>query len=300
MTGTPFAGADGCSLPEDERMVLFDVFAAAADGRLPPPDGQVEVRSGLSGRAAAVVAFPAHFYVLAPVDPRWVRETLPPGDYSAPLGARFLVALADRIGAHIGASDAVLAAFADGRDVGVDLREITDGSHPRIRRAHRYRDEVRAWRTNDGRGHVVLGRGLAGRWEVSFEVEPAARGRGLGRDLAAAALGLLPVGTPVFAQVSPGNSVSLRATLAAGYRPIGGEVLLPSRQVSPAAAPASRNPGGGTEPASPVALEGEQGDVHSMRTVSSGAGGPSQTRNSRPQSSPRAPTVVTSQPGSAA
>jgi hypothetical protein len=72
----------------------------------------------------------------------------------------------------------------------------------------------------------VLGRGLAGRWEVSYEVEPGARGPGLGRALAAEALGLLPAGTPVFAQVAPGNSLSLRATLAAGYRPIGGEVLL--------------------------------------------------------------------------
>jgi GNAT superfamily N-acetyltransferase len=210
-------------------MVLLDVFAAAAGGRLPPPDGRVEVHSGLVGKAAAVVAFPAHFYVLASVDPGWVLERLPPGDYSAPLGARFLVALADRIGAHIGASDAVLAAFAHGRETGVYLREITDDHHPRIRRAHRYRDDVRAWRTKDGMGHVVLGRGLAGRWEVSYEVEPAARGQGLGRALATAALGLLPAGTPVFAQVSPGNSVSLRATLAAGYRPIGGEVLLPSR-----------------------------------------------------------------------
>ena len=74
----------------------------------------------------------------------------------------------------------------------------------------------------------MLGRGVADRWEVSFEVDPAARGRGTGRALAAAALGLLPAGTPVFARVSPGNSVSLRATLAAGYLPIGGEVLLPA------------------------------------------------------------------------
>ena len=50
---------------------------------------------------------------------------------------------------------------------------------------------------------------------------------GIGRALEAAALGLLPAGTPVFAQVSPGNSISLRATLAAGYLPIGGEVPLP-------------------------------------------------------------------------
>jgi GNAT superfamily N-acetyltransferase len=208
-------------------MRLLDVFTSAADGQLPQPDGQVEVHPGLPGKAAAVVAFPAHFYVLAPVDPQWVRTQLPLGDYSAPLGARFLVALADRIGAHIGANDAVLAARAHGHETGLDLRGIKSASHPRIGRAHRYRDEVQAWQTSDGAGCLVLGRGLAGRWEVSYEVDPAARGRGLGRALAAAALGMLPAGTPIFAQVSPGNSVSMRATLAAGYRPIGGEVLLP-------------------------------------------------------------------------
>jgi GNAT superfamily N-acetyltransferase len=96
----------------------------------------------------------------------------------------------------------------------------------RVRRADHYRDDVRVWQTEDGAG-CTLGRGLAGRWEVAFEVEPRARGHGLGRVLAAAALGLLPAGTPVFAQVAPGNSVSLRATLAAGYAPVGGEVLLP-------------------------------------------------------------------------
>lgn len=209
-------------------MFLLDLFAAAAGGQLPPQDGQVEVHPGLPGKAAAVVAFPAHFFVLAPVDPRWVRAQLPPGDHSAPLGARFLVALADRIGAHIGANDAVFATHAHGHETGLELRDITGSTHPRVGRAHRYRDEVRAWQTGDGMGHLVLGRGLAGRWEVSYEVEPAARGRGLGRALAAAARGLLPAGTPIFAQVSPGNSVSMRATLAAGYSPIGGEVLLPA------------------------------------------------------------------------
>ena len=67
-------------------MLLLDVFAAATDGRMPPPDGQVEVHPGVPGKAA-VVAFPAHFYVLAPTDPQWVRAQLAPGDYSAPLGA---------------------------------------------------------------------------------------------------------------------------------------------------------------------------------------------------------------------
>jgi GNAT superfamily N-acetyltransferase len=105
---------------------------------------------------------------------------------------------------------------------------MTGDVHPRVRSARHFRDEVRAWQTPDGSGCLVLGRGLDGRWEVSYEVEPGARGHGLGRALAAAALGLLPAGTPVFAQVAPGNSLSLRATLAAGDQPIGGEVLLPA------------------------------------------------------------------------
>jgi GNAT superfamily N-acetyltransferase len=208
-------------------MSLYDVFAAAADGKLPVQDGRVEVVSDECGKAAAgVIAFPAHFYVLAPVEPEWVAALLPPGDFSAPLGARFLVSLADRFGAGIGASDAVLATRAHGQGDDLGLREVDGGAHPRVLRAHRYRRDVRVWETADGAGCLVLGRGVARRWEVSFEVEPAARGRGLGRSLAAAALGLLPAGTPVFAQVSPGNSTSLRATLAAGYSPIGGEVLL--------------------------------------------------------------------------
>lgn len=116
-------------------MSLLDVFIAAADGQLPPPDGEVEVHPCRPGKAAAVVAFPAHFYVLAPVDPQWVRGQLPPGDYSAPLGARFLVALADRIGAHIGANDAVFAARAHGQDTGLALCAVAGDTHPRVRRA---------------------------------------------------------------------------------------------------------------------------------------------------------------------
>jgi RimJ/RimL family protein N-acetyltransferase len=36
---------------------------------------------------------------------------------------------------------------------------------------------------------------------------------------------LIPKGDVVFAQVAPGNAASLRAFLAAGFRPIGSEVL---------------------------------------------------------------------------
>ena len=165
-----------------------------------------------------------------------MHDQLPPGDYSAPLGARFVAALADRLGADVGSLDVVLAATgaadpSGGAPAGtVDgLVEIDSREHPRVVPALRYRDDVRVWRTPDGAGHLVVGRGLAGRWEVAFEVEPAARGRGLGRRIAAAATAFVPVGEPLWAQVAPGNAASLRAVLAAGYVPVCAEVLLPPR-----------------------------------------------------------------------
>ena len=208
-------------------MSLLDVLRAAADGRPPEPDGTVDVLPQ-HGRAAGVVAFSAHFVVCADVDHTWVRDQLPPGDFNAPLGARFLVALADRIAADVGSIDVVLVAQGTGGPPDDSLEEISAREHPRVVRALRYRDEVRVWRTHRRcRSSCWSGRGLAGRWETAFEVDPEVRGRGLGRRLAAAATGLVPFGEHVWAQVAPGNAASLRAVLAAGYHPVCAEVLLP-------------------------------------------------------------------------
>jgi hypothetical protein len=216
-----------------ERMSrLLDLLNGTALGRFPPADGAVAVFEENPGPAAAVLGFTSHFVVCAPVDTAWVHEQLPPRDLSAPLGARFVVALAEHLGAHIGANDAVLVALADGVMPAVRLDLVDEAEHPRAVRARRYRRDVNFWRTRERDGMVLLGRGVAGRWEVSFEVEPAARGGHLGSALARAALGLLPPGTPVFAQVSPGNAASLRSVLAAGYRPVGAEVLLRPRDLA--------------------------------------------------------------------
>jgi GNAT superfamily N-acetyltransferase len=116
---------------------------------------------------------------------------------------------------------------------GLDLPLVParDRAHPRIARALRHRDGVRAW-TVPG-GTVLTGRGVAGRWEVAVEVEPGARGSGLGRRLALAARHLVPDGEPLWAQVAPGNAASVRALLAAGFVPMGAEALLvPVRAVA--------------------------------------------------------------------
>ena len=141
---------------------------------------------------------------------------------AAPLGARFLSALADRIGHEPGILDNVLVAPAGPADLDLVPAEL---DHPRVDRALLHRSDVRIWSTRDGSGLLTLGRGIAGRWEVSMEVDPACRARGLGTSLARSARALVPEGAPLWAQVAPANVASLRAFLAAGYRPVGAEVL---------------------------------------------------------------------------
>jgi GNAT superfamily N-acetyltransferase len=97
--------------------------------------------------------------------------------------------------------------------------------HPRLARSRRYRSDLHCYSDADDRALIVVGRGMAGRWEMGLEIHPEHRGRGLGRQLVRAAALLVPQGEPLFAQVSPGNTRSVRAFLAAGYRPICSEVL---------------------------------------------------------------------------
>jgi GNAT superfamily N-acetyltransferase len=203
---------------------LAAILADAAAGRPPAPDGGVTVLPQAAGGAkAGVVGFTAHHVVAADVEPDWVRAVLPPGSLSAPMSARFLAALADRVGAEPGAYDTVLVGPPDPVPL-PGLIAVSGADSERLRRAERYRVDVRAWTVAGA--ILVVGRGLAGRWEVSLEVEPANRGRGLGRTLVAAAPGLVPPGEPLWAQVSPANVASLRMFLAAGYRPVAAEVLL--------------------------------------------------------------------------
>ena len=181
-----------------------------------------------SGARAVVVGGTAWHVVAADVDPAWVAAQVAHDPLAAPLGARFLAALADRTGVEPGVVDAVLVAPpATAAGPGLELVPA-EVDHPRVDRALLHRTGVRVWTTPDGGGVLVLGRGVAGRWEVSMEVDPAARGRGLGTALVAAAPSLVPGGAPLWAQVAPANTASLRAFLGAGYRPVGAECLFGS------------------------------------------------------------------------
>ncbi|MFE7107751.1 GNAT family N-acetyltransferase [Streptomyces sp. NPDC057575] len=204
---------------------LARILAASAHGRFPPPDGSTTVVRQPSARDAGVLAFTAHSVVFTDEDPDWVRAVLAgtPGDeLAATMNPHFLNALLARTGRHMNTVDLLTAAPALPGEPEIELREIEDPEHPRVARAMRYRDEVRVW-SADG-GVVILGRGVAGRWETAIEVAEEARGRRLGERLARAARQLVPDAV-VWAQQSPGNARSVRTFQAAGYRPVGSEAL---------------------------------------------------------------------------
>jgi GNAT superfamily N-acetyltransferase len=195
---------------------LATLLQAAARGGFPPFDGVVEIFPPLDGKVDAVVAFTAHSAVAVDLRPDDIRARLDPDDFGASMSATFLAWLSERLGTPPGVLDLVLAAPS---------RPAAAGDLSLDRRATRYRNDLHVYTDETGQGVLVVGRGLAGRWEMAFEVDADARGRGLGRALAAVAPTLIPEGEYLFAQASPGNAASVRAVLAAGYLSIGSEVL---------------------------------------------------------------------------
>ena len=181
------------------------------------------VPSPLPGRAA-VVGFPGFVVVAADVPRAWVESWMGDGDFARPTGPPFLHALEELLRVEADALDAVLLAEPLPGDPPIKLTPLTDPDHPRVIRARRYRTEVQVWQSEHG--VLIIGRGLAGRWEAAIEVTPTARNNGHGRALATAARHLVPESRPIWSQIAPGNASSLRAFLGAGYLPVGSEVLL--------------------------------------------------------------------------
>ncbi|WP_035797002.1 GNAT family protein [Kitasatospora mediocidica] len=210
-----------------DKQTLAAILDDAARGVFPPSDGTVTVVPQPSERDAGVLSFSAHAVVFTDEDPAWVRAELAAtvvDPLAAPLSPAFLSAFERRTGRVVNNIDLVTVAGRLTGEPPLALREIEDREHPRIARALRYRDDVRAW-TVPG-GVLVLGRAVAGRWEAAIEVDVAGRGQGLGRALALSARHLVPEGDVVWAQQAPGNATSVRVFQAAGFRPVGAEALL--------------------------------------------------------------------------
>ncbi|WP_333770691.1 GNAT family N-acetyltransferase [Streptomyces sp. IBSBF 2435] len=203
---------------------LGEILEAVAGGAFPPADGGTTVVGQPGVRDAGVIAFTAHSVVFTDEDPAWVRAQLAAADcdaLAAAMNPRFLAALLERSGRRTDTVDLLTVAPPLSGEPPLPLREVEDPGHPRVVRALGRRDDVRVWAA-DG-GLLVLGRGVAGRWEAAVEVEEDARHRGLGRALATAARHLVP--GPVWAQQATGNARSIRAFQAAGFRPVGAESL---------------------------------------------------------------------------
>jgi GNAT superfamily N-acetyltransferase len=191
----------------------------------PPADGSIRVILPGAAREAAVLGLTGHILVAADVSQDWVDARLNRWQLSDAYLPPFLGELARTVDRRVNAIDMIALAPPLAGPPALTLTEVAaDATHPRVRRSRRYRDDVLVW-TTDG-GLLTIGRGLAGRWEVALEVDAASRGKGLGRALAEAARHLVPDGRPLWAQIAPGNAASVRALLAAGFRPVGTEALL--------------------------------------------------------------------------
>lgn len=206
---------------------MLDLLHAAARGMFPPEDGRTEVVPAVEGAPAAVLSFTAHHVVAADLPADEVLARVDPRDLKGPLAPGVLAWLAERTGLYAGSLDVLFAWRADraAAPEGLAVERVQRPDHPRVVRATRWRDDVEVWEERGGRGLVVLGRGMAGRLELSVEVAPEERDRGLARRLVSAALVAAAPAEPVFAQVAAANAASLRALQAAGFVAVGAEVL---------------------------------------------------------------------------
>jgi GNAT superfamily N-acetyltransferase len=202
---------------------LLDVLHDSARGRFAAVKDGLWILPAPPGPAMAILGLPGRHVVASSAPEDWVCAHLPPGDLMAPLSPQFIAQLSARIGRTDDGIDVLLAARAlDGTP---GLAEVDPTEHPRALRALAHRDEVRTFSDVDQEATILLGRGLAGRLEVAVEVSPGARNRGVARRALHHARQLLNPGDVLFAQTAAANAASLRALLAAGYAPIGAEVL---------------------------------------------------------------------------
>jgi GNAT superfamily N-acetyltransferase len=203
---------------------LAGLFMAVERGEFPITDLGVTRLPAPNPASAAVLGFTGHTVVAADVDNAWLNEHLPPGDPGHAFNPPFLGRLERHLGLRVNNIDIQMLAAPRSGPPELALEPINDQTHPRVRRALRYRDDVTVWVCAGG--ILSIGRGLGGRFEVAIEVQPESRGKALGRAMAAAAAHLVPDDRAIWAEIGVGNAASVRAFLAAGYVPVGEEALL--------------------------------------------------------------------------
>ena len=203
---------------------LLDVLLGAADGRYPPVDGGVTILPGLPGGLRAVVALTGHAFIATPQTAEELADLELDG-FGRALDPAALTRIAD--GRRVGVNDVILVGRATLGPTSIGPTDRWD-DNPRVAYARSLRSDVVVH--GDRRGFFTLARGLAGRPELSIELADPGSAPGVGRLFLGEALRVLAAsagaGAPLFAAVSPGNARSLRSFLAAGFLPVGSEVIL--------------------------------------------------------------------------
>ncbi len=199
---------------------LLGILCDAANGIYPADAGDVTFLPALENSLRAVVALTGHAFIATDQSPAEFSDLVLDG-FGAALAPEVVLRVAD--GGTVGVNDVMLTAPAIGGGTSVDVTDQWD-DHQRVAYAWSLRDNVTVY--GDERGFFTLANGLAGRTEISIELADPAATPGLGRTLLDQARRVHDAGTPLFAAVSPGNSRSLRSFLAAGFLPIGSEVII--------------------------------------------------------------------------
>ncbi len=209
---------------------LAELITAAAAGRFVAADGGWHRvppwREGLE----AVVGFTGHAVFALRSDIADARLTdLGADGFGGAHDPRLITALAGP-GAWIDSLDVLMAGRGTGGTGAAAPRLVGRPdllSHPRVRFATQLRDDCRVLGLPDpGRAAVaIVGRGIGGLTELSFELEPTSRGVGAGSALIRAALATVRAGELVVSAVAPGNAASFRALLSAGFAPLGSSQL---------------------------------------------------------------------------
>ena len=199
---------------------LFALFDHAARGVFPPVDGAVTMTSPLVGGHEAIVCFTGHAVIATRLTIDELGDPAPDG-YGSALHPRVQLLMANN--GVIGVNDVTLVAHGIGGQPDLTRTEQWN-DHPRVAHARALRSGVTVY--GDESGFITIGKGLAGRNEMSIEVRHDLHDRGAGRRLIHGARQMTPPGSHVFAAVSPGNARSLRAFLSQGFTPIASEVII--------------------------------------------------------------------------
>lgn len=199
---------------------LLDVLIRAARGDSAPVDGSVSLLPELPDGNRAIVAMTGHAFIAADLSAEHL-DGIGLDGFGGALAPAAVLWIADR--GVIGVHDVILVASGTGTELRTPATSMWD-DHDRVRHARHLRSDVVVY--GDERGFVTVGSGLAGRPEMSIEIADSTTSVGLGRHLIQDARGAVPVDEHLFAAVAPGNARSLRAFLAAGFHPIGSEIII--------------------------------------------------------------------------